>query len=106
VAKFLIETRYSAEGLRGLAKDKGSGRIQAVHQALQSLGGKLEAGYFAFGDRDFVAIIDLPNSVAAAALALAVGSSGSVSIQTTPLLTAEELDRALEAPVDYRAPGS
>ncbi len=48
--KFLIEASYSAEGLRGLAKDKASGRQAVVKEALASVGGKLEATYFALGD--------------------------------------------------------
>ena len=40
--KFLIEGSYTPEGLRGLAKDKASGRQAAVSEALNSLGGKLE----------------------------------------------------------------
>ena len=45
MAKYLIAASYTAEGLRGLAKDKASGRQKAVAQALKGLGGKLEAVY-------------------------------------------------------------
>ena len=43
MAKFLIAASYTPEGLRGLAKDKASGRRKAVHDALAALGGKLDA---------------------------------------------------------------
>jgi len=49
---FLIEASYSAEGLRGLAKDKASGREAAVKTALASVGGKLISIYYALGKGD------------------------------------------------------
>ncbi len=39
--KYLIHASYTAEGLKGLQKDKASGRQQAVRQVLESVGGKL-----------------------------------------------------------------
>ena len=66
--KFLIEATYTAEGLRGLAKDKASGRQAVVKEALASLGGKLEATYFALGDADVYVLCDCPDHVSAAAL--------------------------------------
>jgi uncharacterized protein with GYD domain len=50
--KFLIEATYSAEGVRGLAKDKATGRQTLIKDALTSVGGKLEGLYFALGDAD------------------------------------------------------
>ena len=70
--KFLIDASYTAEGLNGLLKDGGTGRRAAVEAAVKSLGGKLETMYFAFGKHDTVTIIDVPDNVSAAALALAV----------------------------------
>jgi uncharacterized protein with GYD domain len=43
MAKYLIEASYTAEGLKGLQKDKASGRKQAVTKLLEGLEGKLEA---------------------------------------------------------------
>ena len=67
--KFLIEAAYTAEGLRGLQKDKASGRRDAVVKAVQGLEGKVEAFYFAMGKRDVVVIAELPDAVTAAAAA-------------------------------------
>ena len=54
--KYLIEASYTAEGLRGLQKDKASGRKQAVTKVVESLEGKVEATYFAL-DRGFASLI-------------------------------------------------
>lgn len=103
--KYLVQAAYTAEGLRGLEKDKASGRKQAVTQAVEGVGGKLEAIYFALGDHDVLLIVDMPDVVSGAALGLRVSSSGLVRTKTTALLTVEEADRALSKSVNYRAPG-
>jgi uncharacterized protein with GYD domain len=103
--KYLIQASYTAEGVRGLQKDKASGRRQAVLNALEPLRGKLESFNFAFGGDDVVAVIEMPDNVNAAAMSLAIAASGLVRLKTTPLLTVEETDQALAKSVSYRAPG-
>jgi uncharacterized protein with GYD domain len=104
--KYLIEGTYTAEGLRGLHKDKASGRKQAVIKAVESLEGKVESLYFALGERDVVVIAELPDAVSVAALSLAASSTGLVRTQITSLLSVEETDRALGKKLSYRAPGA
>jgi len=103
--KYLIRGSYSADGLKGLQKDKASGRRTAVTKAVEGLGGKLEAFYYAFGEDDAILILDLPDNASASAFAFAVSASGLARTKTTPLLTVEETDKALQKRVDYRAPG-
>jgi len=103
--KFLIQASYTAEGLKGLQKDKASGRKAAISKAIESLEGKLDAMYYAFGDDDVIVILDMPDNVSATALSLAASASGLVRTKTTPLITVEETDRALQKSVNYRAPG-
>ncbi len=103
--KYLIQASYTPEGLKGLMKDKASGRKAAVSKAVEGIGGKLESFYYAFGADDAVLVLDLPDNVTAVALALSVAASGLVNIRTTPLLTIEETDKALAKSVSYRAPG-
>jgi uncharacterized protein with GYD domain len=104
--KYLIEASYTAEGLRGLQKDKASGRKQAVTKVVESLEGKVEGLYFALGEHDVVIIADLPDTVSAAALSLGVSATGLVRTKSTALLTVEETDRALTKKINYRAPGA
>ena len=58
-----------------------------------------------FGDTDVVSIIDLPDNVTAAGVALLIAASGKVDIKTTILLTPEEVDAAVKVGADYRPPG-
>lgn len=103
--KYLWQSSYTAEGAKGLLKDGGSKRRKAVEKAIKSLGGKLEAFYFAFGDADTFTIADFPDNTKAAAAALALNSSGAVVTNTTVLLTPEEIDAACKKAVRYRPPG-
>jgi uncharacterized protein with GYD domain len=103
--KFLIEASYTAEGFKGLQKDKAEGRTAAVKNALKAVDGQLECIYWCLGDRDAIAIVELPNTVAASALASAISATGLVRTKTTALLTAQELDTALAKSINYQAPG-
>lgn len=103
--KYLSRTSYTAEGLKGLLKDGGTKRKQAMEQMAKSLGGKLEAFYYAFGDDDLYAIWDVPDNVNVAAASLIVNASGVAKAKITVLLTPEEIDRAAKMSVDYSPPG-
>jgi uncharacterized protein with GYD domain len=104
--KYLMAVSYTAEGAKGVAKEGGTGRLDAARDMIESLGGKLECFYFAFGEADVYAIADVPGSVEAAALALAVGASGAVATKTSVLLTPQEVDEAAKKAVRYRPPGA
>lgn len=103
--KYLITGAYTAEGLRGLQKDKASGRRQAVTALMESMGGRLEVIYYALGEDDVFVVVDAPSQAVAAAIGVAVSASGMIRIRTTPLMTVEETDEALSKSVNYRAPG-
>ncbi len=103
--KFLVRATYSAEGFKGVIKDKASGRRAVLEKAAASVGAKLEAMYFTFGDYDLVTIIDAPDGATLMAVALAACSTGLARTSTTPLLTIEEADRAIQKGVKYRGPG-
>jgi uncharacterized protein with GYD domain len=104
--KYLIEATYTPEGLRGVMKDKASGRKAAIEKLVSGIGGKLESMYYAFGEADVFVLFDCPDVVSAAALSLAVSASGLVRIKTIPLLTVEETDQALNKTITYRPPGA
>lgn len=106
MAKYLVQATYSADGLRGLQKEKASGRQEAVRRTLEALGGKVESMYFSLGDYDVILIVDVPDIIAGAALAVGVSASGLVRTRTTPLLSVEETDRALSKSIEYRPPRS
>jgi uncharacterized protein with GYD domain len=103
--KYLIQATYTAEGIQGLVGDSASGRRADVQAAVKAVGGKVEAFYYTFGPDDVIIILDLPDNVTAAAVGLTTSGAGGVRVRTTPLLTVEEIDTALEVKMRYRAPG-
>jgi len=103
--KYLVQANYVGEGVKGLLKDGGTVRRAAVEKLFASVGGKVEAFYYAFGDTDLFVIADLPDNVTAAALSLTVSATGTVTTKITVLLTAEEADAAAKKTISYRPPG-
>ena len=54
MAKFLVHGSYTPEGAKGPLKEGGTKRYQAAQAATKSVGAKLEAFYFAYGDDDLL----------------------------------------------------
>jgi uncharacterized protein with GYD domain len=107
MAKYLIKVSYSAEGLHGVRKEGAAARAAFIAQMLETVGGSLEAFYFAFGPDDVILIADVPDNKTALALAATIGASDAISTyETVPLLTTQEVDAAMKISVGYRAPGT
>lgn len=103
---YLIQASYTPEGAKGLIKEGGSKRRAALQKAVESVGGKLHAFYFAFGKWDVIGIAEYPDHIAATGAALAVNTTGAVTARSTVLITPEEVDAAVKKSVTYRAPGA
>lgn len=103
--KYLFTGSYTQAGVKGILAEGGSGRRGAVEKLAESVGGSIEAFYFAFGSDDFYVLADLPNNEAAAAIALTVSGSGAGGARTVVLLTPEEIDAATKLSPSYRPPG-
>jgi uncharacterized protein with GYD domain len=103
--KYLAVASYTSEGIKGLTKAGGVSRRTVVDKLLKSLGGHLEAFYFAFGENDAYLILDVPDNLTAAAISLAVAGAGATRMKTIELLTPEEIDQAMKKHVHYEAPG-
>ena len=91
---YLWRGSYTAEGVKGLAKDGGSKRRSAVQQMVEKAGGKLHSFYFALGDADVFGIAEFPDVATALAVSATVNASGMVRLTSTQLVTPEEFDAA------------
>jgi uncharacterized protein with GYD domain len=96
--RFLHQVSYTPEAMSRLIANPHD-RFEAVRGPIEKLGGKIEHGYFAFGEHDAILITDMPDSISAAAIALAFAAGGSLrNCTTTSLLTtAEALDAMRKA---------
>lgn len=105
MSKYLVKGNYVGEGVRGLMREGGARRRDAVTAAIESVGGSMESFYYAFGDTDAFVICDFPDEASATAFSLMVNASGAVKVSMTPLMTPENLDAAAAMSPAYRPPG-
>ena len=104
---YLVQASYTSETLALLSKNPQN-RLEIVAGVVQKLGGRVEAGYFSFGDYDVTMIVELPDNSTAAGMAIGSAGKGHVkAIKTTPLLTGEEALEAMRVAggVDLQLPG-
>ena len=69
--KYLIVATYSPEGMKGVLREGGSERRKMIADMAKNLDGELESFYYAFGSHDVYSVVDLPDNVTAAAMAIA-----------------------------------
>jgi uncharacterized protein with GYD domain len=103
---YLLQVAYTPEAWAGLIAHPHD-RIDVVRPAVEKLGGKITQGWFAFGDYDLIAIVEMPSNVEAAAFSLAASAGGAVrAIKTTPLMSTAEGIEAMKkaAKSGYKAP--
>jgi len=108
MTSYLLQVAYTAEAWASLIADPRD-RIGEVRPVIEKLGGKIAHGWFAFGDYDLVAIVEMPSNVEAAAFSVAAAAGGAIrAIKTTPLMTTHEGIEALKkaGKSGYKAPSS
>ncbi len=104
--KYLSRTRLTPEGVKGTLKEGGSARRAAIERFAESLGTRLEAFYYAFGEDDVYAIFDAPDNVVAAASSMTINSADIGRVETVVLITPEEMDEVSKKRAEYSPPGA
>jgi len=93
---YLHQVAYSNESWGSLISHPQN-RMEVVAKAIEKLGGRVVAGYFAFGQYDVMVITEMPDNVSAAGLSIAFAGGGACkAVNTIPLLTTEEAIQALK----------
>ena len=108
MALYMARFGYTPETWAKLVKNPEN-REEKVRQMLEESGATLEHLWYAFGEDDGFALISAPDNITAAAISVAITSTGAFSSFTTSvLLTQEETIEALEkaASIAYTAPGA
>ena len=110
MAKFALFFTLKGDAVAGLM-ERPSDRAAVVSSALDAVGGRLEAYYWMLGPYDGFVIIDVPDSAAAAAVSLAVGSTDALAhLETHELFGADQvgslLEKAQAVRASYRPPGA
>jgi uncharacterized protein with GYD domain len=110
MAKFVVFFNYTSDTWEKMIKNPGD-RLAAVRASAQSVGGEVESMYFMLGKQDGFLVMDAPDASAAAAVSIAVSSTGAVrDLETHELIAPADLPAVLEkagtARGTYRPPGS
>lgn len=93
---YLVQASYTPQSVAAMVKSPQD-RSAAIRPIVERMDGKLHGMWFAFGECDVVAIVEVPDNTTAAALSLAIGSTGSMSaFRTTPLMTMAEATEAMK----------
>lgn len=101
--QYLLRLCYTEEGTQVLLRDGGTGRREKLERIVEGLDGAVEALYYALGEDDAYALLDLPDRESAVAASMPAGGTGVAS--TAVLLTPEQIDQAAEIAhrLDYQS---
>jgi uncharacterized protein with GYD domain len=105
---YMAQLSYSPQAWAGLVHNPEN-REEKVRGMLAEAGCTLHHLWYAFGDDDAFALIEAPDNVTSASIAIAISASGAFrKFETTVLMTQDELLKALSKAQDvtYVAPGA
>jgi len=80
--------KYTHQGISAIKE--GPNRLDSNKQILERYGSELKAFYLTMGRYDIVTISEAPDDVAAAKVALTIGSAGNVTTETLRAFTEDE----------------
>ena len=108
MAKFAYFFTFKGETIKGMMASP-SDRGAVVSKLCEGAGGRMDAYHLMFGEWDGFVIADVPDSAAAAAVSLAVSSSGAFArLETHELLDSSQFMAALgkAGQLTYSPPGA
>ena len=110
MAKYVVFFTYNSDSWQRLINNPGFDRAAAMRQLADAMGGTLESIYWMSGTYDGFDIIEVPDSVTAAALSVTMTSTGAFKhVETHELFSEQQIGQALGKSKDarevYRPPG-
>jgi len=106
--QYLYQVAYTSESLAAQIKNPQD-RLEIVgRQIADAVGAKILGGGFSYGEYDVAVIVEAPDEVTMAAVAIAIAAGGAVkAAKTTPLLSGAQwvaaLKKAPAVSAQYRA---
>ena len=90
MASYLLQVGYTPEAWAAMISNPQD-RSAAIKTPVEKLGGRVERFWLSFGDYDVIGVVEMPDSVSAAAFSMAVAAGGACrAVRTTPLLSSSE----------------
>jgi uncharacterized protein with GYD domain len=105
MTRYLVSGKYTPQTTAVLREVGYASRVDALRDALASVGGTLEHFWFTIGEWSFHLIVDVPSDAVNFAIDSMAWSPGAAErFAYQPLYTAEEADAAIAITVDYSPP--
>jgi len=101
---YLVRAVLTTEGVRNLQKQLPTVLKAAVAKFDESVGGKLLFWYFDYAESTAYSIVEFPDEVSAATVQAAANAGGFARVTFRPVLSAEEMDKALAKAASIRVP--
>jgi len=102
--RYLVRAVLTPEGLKNFQKQPPTALKAGVVKFVESVGGKLEFWFFDYGESTAYSVIYYPDEVAAATAQLSTNAAGFAHVTIRPLLSAEEMDKAVAKVPPVRVP--
>jgi uncharacterized protein with GYD domain len=102
--RYLVRANLTGEGIKNLQKQPPTALKAGVAKFVESVGGKLEFWYFDYGEATAYSVIYYPDEIAAATAQLSTNAAGFARVRIRPLLSAEEMDKAVAKVPPVRVP--
>jgi uncharacterized protein with GYD domain len=105
--QYLYQVAYTPESLGAQTKNPQD-RLELVGKQIDdAVGAKIIAGGYAYGEYDVAVIVEAPDEVSMAAVAIAIAAGGAVkAAKTTPLRSGAQwvaaMEKAPEVSAQYR----
>jgi uncharacterized protein with GYD domain len=85
MASYIMLSTLTDEGRKTL-KERPE-RLSEVNKEVEGMGGRIHSQYVVLGGFDFVTILDAPSNEVIARISVELGSRGTVSVVTYPILS-------------------
>jgi len=86
-------TNLTPDGVRTLKNNPN--RVQEVNKEVEQLGAKVVDQWATLGQYDFVTIVEAPDSETMAKVSVELGSRGTMTSQTLPAISGDDLASSL-----------
>ncbi len=104
MAQYLWSTSLTAQAWKDLMTQDASALAGHGQTVAAEFGGSVLNSWVAFGENDFIAVVEMPDNESMAGFVLAMTAMGNFAQgQTTVLLSADEAGQALRRAAAYHA---
>jgi uncharacterized protein with GYD domain len=96
---YILLSTLSGEGVESLKRNPS--RLQQVNVQVEAMGARILDQWAVLGPFDFVTVVEAPDAVTVARIAVEIGARGSTKIQSMPAIPVSTFLDAISTPEAY-----